>query len=129
MRIVIIAALALLLGGCSVFDSKQEYAGVTSWDFNYCKVDIDDATEDQKICGVEVLDGKERGSVQLDFVLPDGTIMNYLANDEAAFEGQRIRAEVEKAFADAIANTLPSMVDAAIKALVPVPDIELNPDG
>lgn len=129
--VIVAFILAVLLGGCAgaVPWNKQNYAGITSWDFNYCKVDVKaDAdgsyslSEDEKICGVEVIDGKERGSVQLDFILPDGTIMNYLANDEVAFEGQRIRAEVETAVADALAATLPALVETAIKAALPIPD-------
>lgn len=131
LRIVMISLLVLLLSGCAgaVPWNKQNYAGITSWDFKYCKIDISDATEDEKICGVKVIDGKERGSVQLDFVLSDGTIMNYLANDEAAFEGQRIRAEVETAIANAIAETLPALLETAMKAALPIPDLELDPDG
>lgn len=133
-KAIVIFALAFLLTACAgaVPWNKQNYAGITSWDFNYCKVDVKaDAdgsyslSEDEKICGVEVIDGKERGSVQLDFVLPDGTIMNYLANDEAAFEGQRIRAEVEQAVAQAIADTLPGLLETALKAVVP----DVVPDG
>lgn len=111
----------MMVSACSIFgsNSPQEYAGINSIKVEWQQGD--DGKWSPTI--IELLNGKEQSRVELAFEMPDGTVVNYTAGDVKAFTGQEIRGMVEKAWADKIAATLPSMVDAAIVALKkgPVP--------
>jgi len=95
----IIIPLVFLLVGCTTFneeDNPQVNAGVTNVQINLCPIGPVEAPTDYVLCSVSYIDGKERTTVSLDLDWKEGMVA-YSAGVSAAFEGQALRALVEKA--------------------------------
>lgn len=140
MRTLIVAGLAVSLAACGAVPwNKQNYAGITSVEFDWCFEEedisvsiaqrLEGVTPEQVAgilnalpvswspCKVKVIDGKEQSAIDFKFAMPDGTILNFAAEDVAAFEGQRIRGEVEKVVADQLGQAAPEVVDRIMDAI------------
>ena len=99
------AALVSALGGCAgaVPDNEQGLAGVTDVRLEWCPVGAGSA--DYKLCNIAWKDGKEKQSVHLAADIGKGTV-DYAATGVAAFDGQKMRAEVEKAVAEQVGQSV-----------------------
>ncbi|MEE9395243.1 MAG: hypothetical protein V3W41_22350 [Planctomycetota bacterium] len=118
LKLMAAALVALALNACAgaVPWNPQGHAGMTEVAVKWCGEGADRAA-----CKFKVMDGKEKGQVSFEVEFtPDGTIMNYAATDEKAFEGQAIRADVEKAVAAEVTKAMPSIVDAVKAAIAGV---------
>ena len=102
-------AVPLVLGACTFnpLDNQQVVAGVTDVEIAF--------TPEGGISHVRWRDGKEKDAVAVNTTLPGGVEFSYSASDVVAFDGQRIRGEVEKALARADAG--PEVVDALVDAI------------
>lgn len=126
------AALAALLiaalGGCAgaVPGNEQGLAGVTDVRLEWCAVGADKT--DYKLCNIAWKDGKEKQSVHLAADIGKGTV-DYAATGVTAFDGQKVRGEVEKAVAEQVGQSVgpggtAKIVDSimtAVKAAIGVP--------
>tara|TARA_Y100000310_G_scaffold342721_1_gene447085 strand:- start:846 stop:1238 length:393 start_codon:yes stop_codon:yes gene_type:complete len=95
----IIIALIFLLVSCAPFnedDNPQVNAGITNVQIELCPLGPVDAPTAYALCRVSYIDGKERTTVTLDLDWKEGMVA-YSAGVSAAFEGQALRALVEKA--------------------------------
>ena len=99
------AALVMALGGCAgaVPGNEQGLAGVTDVKLEWCPVGADGT--DYKLCNIAWKDGKEKQSVHLAADIGKGTV-DYAATGVAAFDGQKVRAEVEKAVAEQVGQSV-----------------------
>lgn len=115
-KILVCILTTIVLSGCAgaVPWNKQNYAGINEVSFSWCKAN-DGKT--YMPCNVKITNGKENGGIKFSFEMPDGTILNFSADDVRAFEGQSIRANVEKAIAEQLGDVAPGVVDAIIKAV------------
>jgi len=117
MKHILISILTVItLSGCAgaLPWNKQNYAGINEVSFSWCKAN-DGAT--YMPCNVKITNGKENGGIKFAFEMPDGTILNFSADDVKAFEGQNIRAKVEKAIAEQLGDVAPEVAEAIIKAI------------
>lgn len=77
------------------------------------------------ISGFQLTDGKERGNVSLTIQAPSGYVVTYSATDVAAFAGQKGRADLEAAIAEAWRDAAPgaveSLADKIVKLVIGVP--------
>jgi len=118
MKFIIGIIALLFISACgSVPWNKQQYAGLNSVHFSWCKAEEGST---YLPCKVRIIDGKEQGSIDFKFQMPDGTILNFTADNVKAFEGQALRAEVEKAVAEQIGEVSPGLVDAILSAVTGV---------
>ena len=110
---IIAVALALTLGACvsSVTGpgNLQGSAGITKVSILYCE---------NKICGIEWVDGKEKQSVILKLTMPEGVSFEYSATAVKAFDAFVVRAAVEKAMIKAGAEVTPAILDSIMKTLL-----------
>lgn len=106
MRKLLVLSSFLILVGCSA----NQYAGI-----NHAKADFNDNGQLQEIV---FYGGKESGEVTLKVPLPGGAVAEFTGKDVRAFEGQAVRAEVEKAIAEAGAQIAPDVVNAIVDAIV-----------
>jgi len=113
MRLIIAIIALVSVSACGAVPwNKQQYAGINSVKFEWCKID-----GSYLPCHVRIIDGKEQGAIDFKFQMPDGTILNFAADNVKAFEGQRLRAEVEKAIAEQLGEVSPGLVDAILNAI------------
>ena len=117
---------ALFLGGCAgaVPWNPQGNAGMTQVVVKWCKVQNAEGTA-REACKVTVTDGKESSLIDFKFSIGD-SVLNFYAEDTAAFEGQRIRADVEGQVIEATEKIISEGLDLAGNILVPVPDLSSN---
>ena len=108
MRLALVLFVPMLLVACASPD-----AGITraSLAFPSC-----DGTNLPKF---ELVNGKEYGSVAMDAKLPTGAEFHYRASAVSAFDGQRVRAEVEKAVAKELGDLAPSLLPRIMGVLFP----------
>lgn len=139
-KLLLIPVLAL--AACSgPLAGKQQYAGITSVEFNSCfeeevisqtlvdKIQVEGVTGEQLTsilnalpvswapCSVKIVDGKEQGAIDFKFAFPDGSVMSFAADDVSAFEGQRIRGEVDKIVAQELGRAAPEVTNAIMDAI------------
>lgn len=109
-NILLIAVLSLGLAGCAgaLPWNDQENAGLTDVTF-YWGYDSDNQTVYPR--EVRITDGKEAGTIDFKFNMPDGTILNFTGTDVRAFEGQRLRAELEAAVAAEFGDVSKAFMD------------------
>lgn len=121
LAVIAAAALSAMLMGCAgaVPWNKQQFAGLTWAALSNCT----DAS-----CEFLVVDGKESGAIDFKVKFASGTIMNFAADDVRAFDGQALRAEVEKIVAEQAGDAAPGIVDAILDA-VTGGATSLAPDG
>lgn len=119
-----ILPFALILGGCAgaLPWNKQGYAGLSQVHFKWCEVESTEGGTAREPCEVIVTDGKESGIIDFKFSIGD-TVLNFYAEDVTAFEGQRIRADVEGKVIEATENIASEALDLAGDVLVPIPDL------
>lgn len=104
-----LAALALLLGGACT----SAGGGLTLAEVQRCP-------DGGSVCAVELRDGKERDHVVVDVQGPDWSA-RYEARTVRAFEGQAIRAALERAIAAELGQVPTGLVDRLLKALRGLP--------
>jgi hypothetical protein len=116
MRVLKKAVMALSIGlsllavaGCGAIPGNpQGYAGIT-------KATVD--FEDGKLVRAIIWDGKEKQDVALDVDLNAGTA-HYSASGSQAFQGQALRAQVESAVAEKLADAAPEVVASVVDAVM-----------
>ncbi|NIR50019.1 hypothetical protein GWO43_16090 [candidate division KSB1 bacterium] len=148
MKTILLATTALFVSACTqpgFLASKQQYAGINFVEVKYCHEEealsisiadkVDGINSDQvsnvisalpalwSPCNIEIIDGKERSDVSFALVTPDGTGFEYEAAEEKAFEGQRIRGQVDEAQLEVMGEVIPGLTEAIIDALNPAPDL------
>jgi len=116
------------LAGCAgaVPGNEQGLAGVTDVRLEWCAIGAEKS--DYRLCNIAWKDGKEKQSVHLAADIGKGTV-DYAATGVAAFDGQKMRAEVEKAVAEQVGQSVgpggtAKIVDSimlAVKAALGVP--------
>lgn len=113
-----IIALPLLLSACAgaLPWNTQSKAGITDAVVTWCE--SKDATKDKYVCGARLTDGKEKTYIALKIDTPDGSHLKYTARDVKAFQGQQVRAAVEKAVSADVKAAAPGIVDAIVKAIL-----------
>lgn len=122
----LIAFLGLLtIGGCST----QQYAGLTSLEVTM-KPKCDGPTLAECAATIKYIDGKEKANVATDVDLTKGHFA-YTASDVKAFDGQALRAAVDKALIETAGQTIPQVADAIVRAvitsMVPIPPLGVLP--
>lgn len=108
-----VAALPIIfvLAGCT-----QNKAGIAKADLEWCPTN-----SGLVLCKVNITDGKERDDVELEFTKKDGTKITYTAKGIRAFEGQALRAAVDKAISADIKAIAPGIVGSVVKAVTGIP--------
>ncbi len=119
-----ILPFALILSGCAgaLPWNKQGYAGLSQVHFKWCKVENAEGGTAREPCEVIVTDGKESGIIDFKFSAGD-SVLNFYAEDVEAFEGQRIRADVEGQVIEATTDIISEGIGLAGDILVPIPDL------
>lgn len=114
-----IGLVMLSLSGCAgaVPWNKQNYAGVEEWSVEYV---VADGESGLKL--VHYINAKEAAASEIKIVLNDGTILNFAGDGITAFQGQAIRADVEKAVAEQLGDVSPEIVNSIIDGIVRPPD-------
>lgn len=79
--------------------SPPNYAGITA-----ARIIIPRPDGQQIVA--EFVDGKENGEIAVVWTLPDGESVSYTASDVRAFEGQALRADVERVIVETTGQTL-----------------------
>lgn len=105
--------LLFLLSACGALGAnKQQYAGI-----NQVVIEtgpgcgVNPLQDESRTCDLKMIDGKEKGTVKVKVTLADGTLYEYEASDEKAFEGQKTRAEVDKAVVDEVGKIVDKAAD------------------
>ncbi len=117
---IAIAAMAIIaISGCAgaVPWNKQNYAGIEEWSVEYVV-----AKGESGIERVHYINAKEAASSEIKIALADGTILNFAGDGITAFQGQAIRADVEKAVAAELGDISPEIINSIIDAIVGPPD-------
>jgi len=109
----------MILSGCAgaVPWNKQNYAGLEEWSVEYVV-----AKGDSGIERVHYINGKEAAASEIKIALSDGTILNFAGDGISAFQGQALRADVEKAVVEQLGNVSPEIINAIIDAIIRPPD-------
>ena len=117
-NILLIAFLSLGLTACGAVPwNDQENAGLTDMHIYW---GYDEANQIVYPSEIRVTDGKEAGEIDLKFQMQDGTVLNFNGTEIRAFEGQALRAEVERVIAEQVGDVAPGVVDAIIGAITGV---------
>jgi len=110
-----IGMVMLLVSGCAgaVPWNKQNYAGLEEWSVEYAVPD-----DRQGIERVHYINGKEAAASEIKIALSDGTILNFAGDGIMAFQGQALRADVERAVSEQLGEVGPGVIDAIINAII-----------
>lgn len=112
-----IAALVLILflSGCGALGmNKQQYAGLERWEVSGNQT----VEGNWQITDVIYTNGKELNTSDIAISLNGGeTILNFTGSGIKAFEGQSLRAEVDKVISEKIGDNIPGLTDAIMKLL------------
>lgn len=103
MKKLLPIAAMLALSACTA----NEYGGI-----NHVRVSFND---DGKPSEAVLYGGKEQEAIELKVTGLNGLNVEYRANGVSAFEGQKIRAELEKAQVEVLGKATPSLTDALVK--------------
>jgi len=116
LKLIIIAGMLISITACAgaLPWNKQNYAGINSVHFKWCE-----AGENYQPCDVEIINGKEYGAIEFKFEMPDGSILNFAADDVRAFAGQALRAEVEKLIAEQVGDVSKGVLDSIMSLIKP----------
>ena len=116
---ILMIGLVFAVSGCAgaLPWNKQNYAGINEVHFKWCE---NDKTGEFMACDVMIIDAKENGTIDFKFSMPDGTILNFAADDVKAFEGQAIRAGVEQAIVEQFGNVAPEIIDKIMSRIAGV---------
>ena len=114
---IFVVVTMLVLSGCAgaLPWNKQNYAGINEVHFKWCE---NDKTGEYMACDVMIVDAKENGAIQFKFTMPDGTVLEFAADDVKAFPGQALRADVEKAIAEQFGDVAPEVAESLLKAIL-----------
>jgi len=124
MRGAFVTVMTVMLSGCAgaVPWNPQGYSGITK---AVVEIGVLKPGEVPFIKSVTFTDGKEKQSIKLFVELVDGKPkLTYTAAGVLAFDGQKLRAAVEKAVSEDVRRTAPAIVDTimlAIKTSLGVP--------
>ena len=111
MRMLIaLLALCLATAGCA-----QSNAGLSSWDIEV----YENAKGELYPCKLKIRDGKERAHLAISGNVKTGEF-SYVSIDTKAFEGQAIRAEVEKVLIEAGIKKSSDLGKKLLRLLVPL---------
>lgn len=102
----------LFLGACST----QQYAGLTSVEITMKPV-CDGPSLAECASSIKYIDGKEKANVAFKGNLGEGTF-TYTAADVKAFDGQALRAAVDKTLIETAGQTAPQIADAIVRAVM-----------
>lgn len=117
MRTLITAALAaFILSACAgaVPWNPQGNAGIETFEMGFRKGQGEFQAEPKY---VRFVSGKESSTSQIYIEIYDKGLITIDATGTAAFEGQRIRGQVETEVSEDAANIAPGIVDSAIDAV------------
>ena len=114
MNKLLMALTLLLVSGCAgaTIGNPQGKAGITQAEFSYSK--------DKGLHG-KIISGREHERTELAVKSPEGVEVHYSADGTKAFEGQKVRAGVEKAVSAEVGSVLGSDVVKTIVAPVKLP--------
>ena len=116
------------VSACGVI-GDQTRAGIFKVTMEACE----GQTVETGVCKYEVIDGKEYSNASFEVDWDDATGMSYSAEGAKAFEGQRIRGDVEKAAVKAFGDVAPAALDVFLKALgfapIAAPVAAPDPEG
>lgn len=120
MKRALLAGLGLVLGlvlaGCGAVPwNDQVAAGITTATVEWCHAGDPPAAY---ICAVEFKDGKEKKNISLGVQMPGGVAVAYSAQGVQAFDGQAVRAAVEKAISGDLGGAAPGLVDRVVGAIM-----------
>lgn len=109
---VLLLAASLVLTACGTLGmNKQQYAGINTVELQTGGGCSASDRQNQDTCKLVMVDGKEKAQVTIEVILADGTTYKYSAGEEKAFEGQALRAEVDKVVADKAAKVIEGAID------------------
>lgn len=105
----------LFLTGCGALGmNKQQYAGLERWEVSGNQT----VEGNWQITDVVYTNGKELNTSDIAISLNGGeTILNFTGSGIKAFEGQSLRAEVDKVISEEIGENIPGLTDAIMKLL------------
>ena len=110
MKYLLTLLAVLILSGCQMLGgSQQETSGQTVWNI---ETDVTDKGEPY-ISNVNVQDGKEKSDVKVEYVpTEDGKVNKFVYEAESvkAFQGQALRADVDKSQAEAFVDSLEAVM-------------------
>lgn len=110
------AALLFLTACGAVGANKQQYAGITHWQVTGNQT----AEGTWQVTDVRYTNGKEEDSSEIAISLNGGdTILNFSGAGIKAFDGQALRAEVDRVVMEQIGQAAPGLSKAIIDALKP----------
>lgn len=115
MKQLFIICLLFSITACGALGmNKQQYAGLEVW-----KVTGNQTREGTwQVTDVEYTNGKELNTSNIAISLNNGeTILNFDGSGIKAFDGQELRAAVDKVVAEQVGNNVPGLTDAIIKVL------------
>lgn len=115
MKYILVTLISLSLSACGAMGmNKQQYAGLEVW-----KVTGNQTTDGTwQVTDVEYTNGKELNTSNIAISLNNGeTILNFDGSGIKAFDGQELRAAVDKVVAEQVGNNVPGLTDAIIKVL------------
>jgi len=115
IKFSLIALLALTVSACGALGmNKQQYAGLERWQVSGNQT----AEGEWQITDVTYTNGKELSTSDIAISLNNGeTILNFTGSGIKAFEGQALRAEVDKVISEKIGDNIPGLTDAIMKIL------------
>lgn len=109
---VLAVSTVLLLSACGSLSSANQYSGV-----NYAKAEF---SGNGQLREIVFAGGKESGLVDLMVDLGNGAKAQFKGSDVRAFDGQAVRAAVEKAQAEVVGEVAPDLTDAIMERLLPL---------
>jgi hypothetical protein len=115
MKLALLSALSLVfLYGCAgaVPWNQQGYAGI-----NMVEAKFQVPEGEAGPTSLRVVGGKEQELIAFKATLPDGTITEYSARGVKAFDGQALRAAVEKAVSEDVKAVAPGIVEKVVGAV------------
>lgn len=102
-------SVCLLTVGCAEL-YPQQYAGVNHTEIVF--------SQTGDVVSINSRDGKELGGAVVVVEQSNGAKLTFNFNDVKAFQGQEIRAEVEKVLAENGINASPELVTAVVRAVL-----------
>lgn len=104
--------LCLALSACGAVPwNKQNYAGIEEWRVRYSLAE----DGNYQVKDVHYINGKEANGSEVHLALGDGSILKFTGDGVKAFEGQKIRGEVEQVVAEKLGEAIDS---PAVQAIV-----------
>ena len=114
MKSILVLVMVSFMVGCAALgpQSNQGSAGITAFNIEKCEL-AGEATA----CEISFTDGKDKAYVEIKIETPQGYKAHYVAKDVTGLSAIEARASVEKAFAEAGVDIVPSVVEKLVKAI------------